>query len=501
MEYCGIVYGPEPESSFYKLTTDDIEKIRPKLVGIPVRVEHLNNTLVGYITKSNVLEDGRLMVSYKLNADAAGYTADQLIADGHMTELSMTHIDDGYQKTPTEVSIVFKGARPDTKIVRRCAPYKPSMQTPVTMGSEKSDGLSANVIPAACRAEVSHEYINNTLPSSKVVEASAHFHSKSEIVAMSAAEAKEEVMVPAGANAMETEAPMPVEPVASAGEQPSLKRARTEDANEAAPADAALATEGANSAEATRLQILEALVSKLPDNDSKKQLYDLTSDMMETLVNTQTMSREQANRIKALEEIQKTNEKSVESNARATANIFGELFSLFMPNYQKNEQASDEFVRALQASPKAMEFLRPVEVCASAIKQQNQDIKNKSMHDELVASREKVKALQSQIGAYNRMGGAPMQVQQPPAPVAPTPAPAPTQQPLWTPAPAAPLVQVAASAHGAQPMQAPAPQASQGVQLPSILRDNMNSYSKSSLTAQRVMPSDFAGPLAQKRTT
>jgi hypothetical protein len=260
--------------------------------------------------------------------------------------------------------------------------------------------------------------------------------------------------------------------------------------------------------------MLEAIAGKLPDSETQKKLYDLTSDMMQTLVSTQNVSREQAERIKTLEHIQKSNDQSVESNARATANLFGELFSLFMPNYQTNDAASNDFVEALKSSPKAMDFLKPIEVCASAIKQQSITLQQQSMNAELVASRERVKMLQNQLGAYNRMGGAPIAtptsnqsleplttnniwnapVTHMPLGAMPATQPAATHTPLpISTAPAPVPIQVAASAHNTAP-----PQSSNAVNLPDILLKNMNSYSRSALSAQRVMPGDFDGPLMQK---
>lgn len=298
--------------------------------------------------------------------------------------------------------------------------------------------------------------------------------------------------------ANETETPMEVttdavpvqvatEGTTDAEAVPPTKRARTE-------ADA--------SVEATdRLAMLESIAGKLPDAETQKQLYDLTSDMMETLVSTQEASRGQAERIQALEAIQRNNDKSIESSARATADLFGELFAHILPNYQRNEAQSTDFVNALKSSPKAMEFLKPIEVCASAIKQHAMTMQHQNLNAELVASRERVKLLQNQLGAYSRMGGIAPDIT--PVAQAPQQVPQVPQVPMWTPpnlAAMAPMaspapVQVAASAHVAA---APQPQPTNGVQLPDILRKNMSSYSKSALSAQRVMPSDFDGPLIQK---
>lgn len=229
MEYFGVVYGSHPTDPFYKLSREDLQKM--DLVGLPVKLEHSDKT-VGVITHSKLLDNGTLMIKYKLNSNVSGYVVDQLINDGHLTELSMSHVDNGITKTPTEVSVVFKGARPETKIIK-----------PDVFVTDK-------------------RYINKTQKTSNFVKASI----------MSATTEAVDLARPA-------------EPVAKEDEPPAKKSKVEEDTPVEAAAQAPVATPEA--APEDRLSILEKIVSSIPDQEGQKKLYEMTSDMMAELIKYQ----------------------------------------------------------------------------------------------------------------------------------------------------------------------------------------------------------------------
>lgn len=443
MEYSGIVYGKEPEDAFYKLSKDELGKMNLK--GLPVKIEHMN-TVVGHVIDSKLLDNGTLMIRYVLNKNVPGYITDQLIKDGHLTELSLSHIDNGVSKTPTEVSVVFKGARPETKILN-----------------------NKNI------RDIKKNYINN---SKRQVNSDSNFVKASARMSSPIAEEAE------AAAAKDVE--MPEKPEASArdGGEPEAKRVKTDDSAEKVvdPSD--------------RLKILEDIVSKIPDFDLKKNIYGLTSNLMSEIMEKEKLCRNKDEEIVSLSKFKETNEANTESNARSTASVIAELLQLYNPSYVKNDSLSDKFVKTMSENPQVYEFLRPIEVCASHIKAERAKINDTKKVDELEAYRKKCEHLQNQLGVYNRMGGHVMEKK-----------PEPTSE-IWKAPPVSvpeqiarrevpahiphhsmpPVVQVAASAG----------QTRKSNDIPDFLRQNLGNYNNGSFGGDRVMPGDFARPIISK---
>ena len=471
MEYSGIVYGPEPDDPFYKLTRDDLKSM--DLVGLPVKIEHMK-TVVGKITASKLLDNGTMMVKYTLNKDVPGYITDQLIKDGHLTELSLSHIDNGTRKIPTEVSVVFKGARPETKILRSQAIEGINRQREYISGGEQ------NFVRASYKQTLqglmSGTEDGGSTPQAMEAPAAA-------VAADSPHQAEE--------NAAKAAAAAPLaEPSAVGSEEPAAKRQKTD-----GPASAD--EDCANMDPSRRLEVLERIVAGIPDFETKKQLYGLTSGLMAEIMEKEKICNDKDNQISSLNKIKETNEANTEANARSTAAVIAELLQLYNPQYVKNDSLSDEFVRTMSTNPQVYEFLRPIEVCASQIKAEREQINNAKRVQELDAYRKKCEQLQSQLGAYTRMGGhvppVVKEVQQPVEMAAV--APKPVEHEMWKAA--VPAVQVAASAGKAAMAPAGVTQKKESV-IPEFLRKQLGSYNNGSYGSDRVMPSDFSRPIASK---
>jgi len=351
MEYSGIVYGKDPDDEFYRLSREDLENM--DLRGLPVKIEHMN-TVVGSVTESKLLDNGTLMIRYVLDKNVPGYITDQLIKDGHLTELSLSHLDNGRTKTPTEVSVVFKGARPETKILNR--KNISDIKKNYISKSESNNNSKGNFIHASSRMSSGPSQLNS-----------------------------EKVPVEAEMKEVVEARPEPVE-------EPESKRQKTEEAKEQAdPND--------------RLKMLEDIVSQIPDFELKKNIYGLTSNLMSEIMEKEKLCRNKDEEISTLSKLKEANEASTESNARSTAAVIAELLQLYNPNYVKNDSLSNEFVKTMSENPQVYEFLRPIEVCASRIKAERSRIDDAKKMEELDAYRKKCEALQNQLGVYNRMGG------------------------------------------------------------------------------------------------
>jgi hypothetical protein len=113
--YTGSIYSftKPPKDAFYHLTKEQL--LGMNLIGIPVHVEH-HDTPVGRIVSAS-MSDASADVQWEMNDCPAGWTAEQLMALGEARELSLKHIKHANGSlTPVEVSLVVKGARPESLI-------------------------------------------------------------------------------------------------------------------------------------------------------------------------------------------------------------------------------------------------------------------------------------------------------------------------------------------------------------------------------------------------
>lgn len=444
MKYSGVVYGREPDDDFYKIPKQDLEKM--KLVDLPVKIEH-TNTIVGKVTNSRLLDDGTLMITYELNNDPQGFIADQLTKDGHLTELSLSHIDDGVKKTPTEVSVVFKGARPETKIIDQ-------------------DSIS----------KFKNQYINPSQTSNngakKIISASVTMTSEQmpEIPAEKLEDKKRAV---------------PSIEEGNPRDESVVKRQKTEEVTDMIDAG-------------DRLKVLEEIVAKIPDLNTKKNLYGLTSNLMSEIMEKEELCRTKDDEITNLIKFKENTEADTESNARSTASVIAELLRLYNPNYVKNEALSDSFVKTMSQNPQVYEFLRPLEVCASQIKAERARNEKSAEVDQIEAYRKKCETLQSKLGVYSRMGGHadPNFIDMPVRESDPVPDKRtnvyhdiPQSKSDFDARVTTPVVQVAASA---------GPTAKDQSDIPLFLRRNLGSYNNGSYGTDRVLPSDFDRPIISK---
>lgn len=112
-KFSGCVYGPRPTDSKYVIETDELYEFN--LVGLPIRVEHLDSQDVGTVTGFTPTPDGRAYIEFSVHDNPAGWTCSDLIKEGRLAELSLKHVQDkltGKNKRPVEVSLVARGARP-----------------------------------------------------------------------------------------------------------------------------------------------------------------------------------------------------------------------------------------------------------------------------------------------------------------------------------------------------------------------------------------------------
>ena len=115
--FSGVIYAHPPTRArdASDLSRDQLRQMCPKLVGLPVRLEHDEEAPVGTVKASRVDEQtGSVAVDFDLTSDFAK----QLVGTGVTPDLSLRH--DVFPLTgdrvPVEISLTREGARPNTKI-------------------------------------------------------------------------------------------------------------------------------------------------------------------------------------------------------------------------------------------------------------------------------------------------------------------------------------------------------------------------------------------------
>lgn len=104
--------------AFYALSLEERVKIASRLKGIPISVEHskgYRDAACGHVTNASITTDGSLDVEFELDTKTLpGTTALALMFKG-LKELSLSHGTETLK--PLEVSLCYKGARPNTRIM------------------------------------------------------------------------------------------------------------------------------------------------------------------------------------------------------------------------------------------------------------------------------------------------------------------------------------------------------------------------------------------------
>jgi hypothetical protein len=135
MEYTGCIYSkpvrfPSEKKNFlerdgqkfpFDLTVDELRSM--DLIGLPMRLEHTDAQSydVGITTDALIEKNGRTSVKFKLRETPAGWATNKLLQNGTVRELSLGHdfFPDSGKVKAQEVSIVFKGARPESLIYKQ----------------------------------------------------------------------------------------------------------------------------------------------------------------------------------------------------------------------------------------------------------------------------------------------------------------------------------------------------------------------------------------------
>lgn len=338
MRYSGCIYdlNSPPPDAFYKLSSEQLESLGASIVGVPMRMEHFEHD-VGVVTGYRVsASSGTVDIDFELHGnnqaggDGTGWMADELIRSGGMRGLSLQHIDagDGRRVVPVEVSIVKKGARPNTFIY--------------DIGSQKAAGYKSGAgeepQPEACArpsCPCPHPMTSQESPMPPVEPAAAapkRSHAEME-------QAQPQAAAPADAvpeNAVAAEAPQ--------------KAAKT--AADASPSAAEPET-------ADRLGMLEQIANDM-DADKQQKLYDLMSGMTEELLAARRVSTDQVKELEMLRKNQSDMTDKEQVFARTLAQVMNSVLSKYgPPNTSCHSEADlEDIATEIRVSPKLSNFLQ-----------------------------------------------------------------------------------------------------------------------------------------------
>lgn len=257
-KFSGCVYGPRPADTLYVIESDELFDM--DLVGLPIRVEHMDHQDVGRVTSYTPTPDGRGYVEFEVSDDAAGWVCADLIRQGRLGELSLKHSQDidGRNKRPIEVSLVARGARPGTKVY-------------------------------PCRPKARRDYISGGPPARVAIMASSA-DLGAQAAAMEDAARKIRESMAAGAQGQapaqaQEEQDQGAKRARDAAEQEeAAKRARGADGRFSPPAAPAVDEQK----EYDISSILDRASSDIRDSDVTKQLYGAVSHLMRTIDAKQT---------------------------------------------------------------------------------------------------------------------------------------------------------------------------------------------------------------------
>lgn len=111
---------PSNRQQELELTHSDVQAMQQRVLGIPVRYNHDDNTFLGKVTNTRVNANGSWDAELELSVETPeGEVIMKAIDDGLIDGVSLQH--ELFSNKPKEVSVCVKGARPGTKFIRKPA--------------------------------------------------------------------------------------------------------------------------------------------------------------------------------------------------------------------------------------------------------------------------------------------------------------------------------------------------------------------------------------------
>lgn len=111
---------PSNRQEELELTHSDVQAMQQRVLGIPVRYNHDDNTFLGKVTDTRVNPNGSWDAELELSVETPeGEVTMKAIEDGLIDGVSLQH--ELFSNKPKEVSVCVKGARPGSKFIRKPA--------------------------------------------------------------------------------------------------------------------------------------------------------------------------------------------------------------------------------------------------------------------------------------------------------------------------------------------------------------------------------------------
>ena len=397
--FVGCVYADQPNDPVYRLSEEDLQKMTPELVGLPLRVEH------GTRNAGRVVEawrdGGRVLVRAQLNDDASGWGLNKLIRTGDVAELSLKHLEYPQKgappkKVPIEVSVVEAGARPNTRIEAPAAAHYITASA-ASRAAVMADAQASVPVPAAAAP--------SPVPAAPVVEIS---------LPVDAAAAAPQPTVAAAAAAV-------------AGE----KRARDEQGRFLPDEER---RQKLRSDAEKMMAVAEAVLPHVRDPMLSQQFVASITDMLQNSVASESVlakkQSEMADLIAAAGSTKSTQKQMAKEIVEGIVTLWREL----TPGKKIEESDMQHMMEVYESNPRFAYLSQPMVVAASAVATMNARKDQERLAAQLEAAKAAMAQMTSQLGAYGGVSEAP--------PVPQWSAPAPPQPPIA----AAQVVAVAASA-------------------------------------------------------
>jgi hypothetical protein len=341
----GVVYSTAspPSDPFFQLSNDDIASLMKQATGLPIRIEHETHDVGRVVSASFNGVDA--VVEWEFSENASGWAAEKLVELQQIKELSLKHVAyENGNKKPLEVSLVRKGARPATTIIHE--KYKTPVQTSlkeqhtVVMASASDAGALAAIPPPDVAAPVAPEAV-------------------------------------AVADAAAAVGAMPM----TSTEEPASKRAKFE----------------------SPLEFINSISTKISDVETMQMVADYIAQSLEANIASE-------HEIKALKEAKAILENSQKLAVAGSKNVIGDItnvlcdiFGTFAKDSQVSEDSKAAFMDTMAANVKAMEFVRPILVAASAIHQRTAMASFEANNNHLNVARARVEALTNQLANARKM--------------------------------------------------------------------------------------------------
>jgi len=461
MEFTGCVYETPCASktdvewrvdaksgSRYPIDLTRAELAGMELVGLPVRVEHMDrpehksvyNNEVGTVTGvSTDPATGKTDVTYVLHDNTAGLVAKTLTKNGTIKDLSLNHsyFPDTQAVVPVEISLCAQGARKGTHIYKQ----------PPIIGIK----ASANDTPTA----------NSRAP-------------------MASNEQTAVAAVTAPPQAMDA---------STSDQQPAAPEHGGEPAAAAAPAPEVAAPKNPPTG-ATHIEFLETIGDKVGDPTLVKELYDRVGNLMKYGAQKNESARELQMKLDVLEDANNRIKENNSQTAEQMIAVMNDLYRQFSPANVMSDNAAQEASKALVESPHLLKALQGVPVMASAITinasskaQVDKQMQNDALQRQLMESKAAVALYEKQLGTMNSEVSLWAPSEQPQQQQQPQQQPQQQQQQP---------VQVAAS--GATLHHKRARTSGSAGLLPNWVREQCGNYQEASYQPQKIYGSDFEHP-------